>query len=52
VISKPQEKVPGLRSVFGLQATVTIPASVTCGEYVDMDVTAEPGSETLIHYHS
>jgi mannose-6-phosphate isomerase-like protein (cupin superfamily) len=51
VMSESQEKVLDLRSVFGLEARVTTPASATGGEYVEMDVTAEPGSETLIHYH-
>jgi mannose-6-phosphate isomerase-like protein (cupin superfamily) len=44
-------KVLDLRSVFGLQATVTVPSEATSGAYVEMDVTAQPGSETLIHYH-
>jgi quercetin dioxygenase-like cupin family protein len=46
-----QGKVLDLRSVFGLQATVTTPSEATSGAYVEMDVTAQPGSETLIHYH-
>ena len=50
-MSEPQEKVLDLRSVFGLQATVTTPPEATGGSYVEMDVTAQPGSETLIHYH-
>jgi len=50
-MSEPKEKVLDLRSVFGVEARVTTPASATGGEYVEMDVTAEPGSETLIHYH-
>jgi quercetin dioxygenase-like cupin family protein len=51
MMSESKEKILDLRSVFGLQATITTPASATGGEYVEMDVTAEPGSETLIHYH-
>jgi mannose-6-phosphate isomerase-like protein (cupin superfamily) len=51
VMSEPQEKVLDLRSVFGLQATVTTPSEATGGSYVEMDVMAQPGSETLIHYH-
>ena len=51
MMSESKEKILNLRSVFGLQAIVTTPASATGGEYVEMDVTAEPGSETLIHYH-
>jgi mannose-6-phosphate isomerase-like protein (cupin superfamily) len=51
VMSKPQEKVLDLRSIFGIEARVTTPAEATGGEYVEMDVTTEPGSETLIHYH-
>jgi mannose-6-phosphate isomerase-like protein (cupin superfamily) len=48
---EPQEKVLDLRKVFGLKATVTTPSAATGGAYVEMDVIAEPGSETLIHYH-
>ena len=48
---EPQGKILDLRSVFGLQATVTVPSEATSGAYVEMDVTAQPGSETLIHYH-
>ena len=50
-MSEPQEKVLDLRSVFGLQATVTTPSEATSGAYVEMDVMAQPGSVTLIHYH-
>ncbi len=46
-----QGKVLDLRPVFGLQATVTIPSEATGGAYVEMDVTAQPGSTTMIHYH-
>ena len=48
---EPQGKVLDLRSIFGLQATVTVPSETTGGAYVEMDVMAQPGSETLIHYH-
>lgn len=40
-----------LRSVFGIRARVTAPASATGGEYVEMECIAEPGSATLVHYH-
>lgn len=50
-MSESQEKVLDLRSVFGLKATVTTPSAATDGAYVEMDVTADPGSETIIHYH-
>lgn len=50
-MSESREKVLDLRSVFGLEARVTVPAEATGGEYVEMDVTAEPGSRTIIHYH-
>lgn len=40
-----------LRSVFGVQARVTTPASATRGEYVEIECTAEPGSGTMVHYH-
>lgn len=51
MMSESREKVLDLRAVFGLEARVTAPASATGGEYVEMDVTAEPGSRTMIHYH-
>ena len=50
-MSESQEKVLDLRSVFGLKATVTTSSAATDGAYVEMDVTADPGSETIIHYH-
>ena len=50
-MSGPQGKVLDLRSVFGLRATVTVPSGATGGAYVEMDVTAQPGSATTIHYH-
>lgn len=51
MMSESRAKVLDLRSVFGVEARITTPAEATGGEYVEMDVTAEPGSETLIHYH-
>lgn len=50
-MSETGEKVLDLRSVFGLKATVTTPSTVIDSAYVEMDVTAEPGCKTLIHYH-
>ncbi len=50
-MSESPAKVLDLRSVFGLRATVTTPSTATGGAYVEMDVTAEPGSRTLIHRH-
>lgn len=50
-MDEPQGKLLDLRTVFGLQATVTQPAADTGGAYVEMDVTAEPGCRTTIHYH-
>ena len=47
----PEKKVLDLRSVFGLQATVTTPAAATDGAYVEMDVMLEPGGHTDPHYH-
>jgi mannose-6-phosphate isomerase-like protein (cupin superfamily) len=49
--SELQEKVLDLRAVFGLKATVITPATATDGAFVEMDIAAEPGSGTLIHYH-
>jgi len=51
MMSETQEKVFDLRSVFGIEARVTIPAEATGGEYVEMDCTLEPGGGTAIHYH-
>lgn len=50
-MSESQETVLDLRAVFGLKATVTTPSATTGGAYVEMDVTAEPGSGTMIHRH-
>lgn len=50
-MSKSHDGVLDLRSIFGLKATVTTPSAATNGAYVEMDVTAEPGSQTLIHVH-
>ena len=51
MVSGSQEKVLDLRLVLGLEANVTAPSKTTGGAYVEMDVTAQPGSETLIHDH-
>ena len=51
-MSEPKEKVLDLRHVFGLTAIVSSPASANNGSHVEMEVTAEPGSQTLLHYHS
>lgn len=48
---KTEVKVLDLRSVFGVVASVSTPAEATGGEYVEMEVTAEPGAETAIHIH-
>ncbi|HEX2187418.1 MAG TPA: cupin domain-containing protein [Longimicrobiaceae bacterium] len=45
------DAVLDLRSVFGVRARVTVPASATGGAYVEMDCTAEPGAGTMVHYH-
>lgn len=44
-------RVLDLRSVFGVEARITVPAERTGGAYVEMDCTVEPGSGTMIHYH-
>jgi hypothetical protein len=36
------EKALDLRSVFGLEATVTTPSAATDGAYVELDVVLEP----------
>lgn len=50
-MSEAQAKILDLRSVFGVKAIVTADSLDTDGAFVEMDVTAEPGSKTLIHYH-
>ena len=45
------EKVLDLRSVFGVEARVTMPAAATGGAYVEMECTVQPGSGSMIHYH-
>lgn len=39
------------RPALGLHCRVTVPAAATEGRYVEMDCTAEPGMETLVHLH-
>ena len=51
MMSEPRGKVLNLRAVFGIEAQVTTSAAATGGTYVEMDVTTEPGSEIMIHYH-
>lgn len=50
-MSEPQPKILDLRSIFGVNATVTTSSADTDGAFVEMDVMAEPGSKTVIHYH-
>jgi quercetin dioxygenase-like cupin family protein len=50
-VSGPEKKILNLRSLFGLEATVTTPSSATDGAYVEMDIVLEPGGHTNIHYH-
>ncbi len=45
------KKALDLRSVFGLQATVTTSSVDTGGAFVKMEVTAEPGAGVTPHYH-
>jgi len=45
------DRVLDLRAVFGVEARVTVSAESTGGEYVEMECTAQPGSETMVHYH-
>lgn len=45
------ENVLDLRSVFGVEARVTMPSAATGGAYVEMECTVEPGSGSMIHYH-
>jgi len=44
-------EVLDLRSIFGLEATVTTPAVATDGAYVEMDMVLEPGGHTNDRYH-
>jgi quercetin dioxygenase-like cupin family protein len=49
--SDSERKVLNLRSVFGLEATITTPAVATDGAYVELDVMLEPGGGTNAHIH-
>jgi quercetin dioxygenase-like cupin family protein len=46
-----ERKVLNLRSIFGLEATVTTPSAGTDRAYVELDVMLEPGGETNVHIH-
>ena len=50
-MSRPAKKVLNLRPVFGLEATVTTPATATDGAPVEMDIVLEPNGHTNVHYH-
>jgi quercetin dioxygenase-like cupin family protein len=50
-MSESQKEVLDLRSVFGLEATVTVPSAATNGAYVEIDVMLEPKGHTNLHYH-
>jgi quercetin dioxygenase-like cupin family protein len=50
-MSEPQDRVLDLRSVFGLQGTVTTPSAATGGAYVEMGVALDPGGHTNNHLH-
>jgi quercetin dioxygenase-like cupin family protein len=50
-MSESQQKVLDLRSVFGLEATVTTPSAATDGAYVEMEILLEPKGRTNAHYH-
>lgn len=45
------ERVLDLRAVHGIVARVTTPTEATGGEYVEMDIMADPGAKTLVHIH-
>jgi mannose-6-phosphate isomerase-like protein (cupin superfamily) len=49
--SESQGKVLNLRSVFGLEATITTPSAATDGAYVEMDLMLEPEGHTNMHIH-
>jgi mannose-6-phosphate isomerase-like protein (cupin superfamily) len=51
MISESEKHALNLRSVFGLEATVSTPSSATDGAYVEMDVMLEPRGHTNLHYH-
>ena len=51
MVSESEKQALNLRSVFGLEATVTTPSSATDGAYVEMDVMLEPRGHTNLHYH-
>jgi len=45
------QRVLDLRSVFGITARVTVSSTDAPDGAVEMEVVAEPGARTLIHYH-
>lgn len=47
--SESESKALNLRSVFGLEATVTTPSAATDGAHVEMDIVLEPGGHTNTH---
>jgi quercetin dioxygenase-like cupin family protein len=51
MMSESEKQSLNLRSVFGLEATVTTPSAATHGAYVEMDVMLEPRGHTNLHYH-
>jgi quercetin dioxygenase-like cupin family protein len=51
IVSGPEKKVLDLRSIFGLEATVTTPAVATDGAYFEIDAVLEPAGHTTNHYH-
>jgi mannose-6-phosphate isomerase-like protein (cupin superfamily) len=50
-MNESRQKVLNLRSVFGLEATVTTPSEATNGAYVELDILLEPGGHTTLHTH-
>jgi hypothetical protein len=44
-----EKKLLNLRSLFGLEATVTTPAAATDGAYVELDVVLGPGRVECPH---
>ena len=49
-MSDPQKHLD-LRSIFGLDATVTTPSAATDGAFIEMEIVLEPGGHTTNHYH-
>jgi quercetin dioxygenase-like cupin family protein len=49
-VSEPEKRVLDLRSLYGVQATITTPSAAT-DAYFEIDAVLEAGGHTTNHYH-